>query len=58
MDKHQSVEIVPMDDTTALRECNCSASNRNEFVFEHSIEIEIRLSVRIHRNTIKRFEFL
>ena len=58
MDKHQSVKVVSMDDITALRDCNRSDSNRNEFDLEHSIEIEIRLSVRIHRNTVKRAKFL
>ena len=58
MDKHQSVKVVSMDDITALRDCNRSDSNRNEFDLEHSIEIEIRLSFRIHSNTIKRIEFL
>ena len=58
MDKHQSVKVVSMDDITALRDCNRSDPNRNEFDLEHSIEIEIRLSVRIHRNTVKRAKFL
>ena len=58
MDKHQSVKVVPIDDITALRDCNRSDPNSNKFDLEHSIEIEIRLSVRIHRNTVKRAKFL
>jgi len=58
LDKHQSVKVVPIDDITALRDCNRSDPNSNEFDLEHSIEIEIRLSVRIHRNTVKRAKFL